>query len=75
MCPVPTVRPTFSEAGPIAVKNAYHANLNSEGGGMGWDGLYFNDFLMNETSVQHIITGRNQSEKFAYVRSVVFLEI
>jgi MutS domain V len=42
---------------------------------MGWDGLYFNDFLMNETSVQHIITGRNQSEKFAYVRSVVFLEI
>jgi DNA mismatch repair ATPase MutS len=75
MCLIHTARPTFSEAGPTAVKNAYHPNFNSEGGRMGWDELYFNDIVMNETSVQHIITRMNQSEKSAYVRSVVFLAI
>jgi hypothetical protein len=42
---------------------------------MGWDGLYVNEIFMNENSVQHIIAGRNQSEKSAYVRSVIVLEI
>jgi DNA mismatch repair protein MSH4 len=70
MCPAPRLRTIFIEAGLIALKmHVIQSHFKFS------RGLHVNGTFMSETSGLHIITGRKQSGKSKYVRSVALLEI
>jgi DNA mismatch repair ATPase MutS len=66
LSPVATVRPVFTDGGPIAVKSGHHPILVTRSP----HDAVPNDVFLSETSAMHIITGRNNSGKSTFLRSV-----
>lgn len=66
LCPTSTQRAKLTEGGPIALQQAYHPTLAH----VKPQSTVPNDIFLDETSALHIVTGRNQSGKSTYLRTI-----
>lgn len=66
LCQTNTERPKLTQCGPIALHGAYHPTLLD----VKAQGTVPNDVFLDETCGLHIISGRNQSGKSTFIRTV-----